>query len=139
MSRTFALWLALAVLAGAGGVFLGRAIKGAGEPAFAFDTEAPAYSAADLPLGRSRAGFTGFAETGGLDGRTIVAGKVSSVTAESITLETSAGATTIRVTGEQKLRALVPYQVAIAPGTTVVIIKAAGSDEASSVLALLDP
>ncbi len=139
MNRQLALWLAAAAVVAVAGVFAGRAIKGSGGADFPFDTRADAYSAADLPQGRTRAGFTGFSETGGLDGTTIVAGKVTAVAGDSVTLTTSSGASSIRLTAEQKLRILQPLGGAIAPGTTVVIIKKQGTDEAQAVLALLDP
>jgi hypothetical protein len=139
MSRGTIAWLAAAALVALVGILAGRAIKGPGAESFDFDTTAPAYASADLPLGRSRAGFTGFSETGGLDGAVIVAGRVSSVEAGSLTLDTTSGAATIQVRGDEKLRLLQPYSGTIAPGATIAVIKKPGTDEAEAVLVLLAP
>ncbi len=132
-------WLVAAIVVALVGALAGRALKGGGDPPFPFDASAPPYSGADLPTARSRAGFTGFNETGGLDGLTVVAGRVTAVTSDSISLDTSAGLNVIRLSGDLKLRTLEPYQGAIVPGTTVVVLKNPGTDQAKSVLLILDP
>jgi hypothetical protein len=139
MSRGLVAWLAAGIVVAVVGVFAGRALKGPGAEAFDFDTDAPAYVSADLPQGRSRAGFTGFGESGGLDGAVIVAGRVETVEAATVTLDTTSGAAKVRVTGEQKLRLLQPFEGAISPGTTVAVIKKPGTDEAEALLVLLAP
>jgi hypothetical protein len=139
MSRGAILWVAAAALVALIGVLAGRTIKGGGEPPFPFDVSAPAYSGADLPLARSRGGFTGFSETGGLDGSVIAAGRVTALNAGSMTLETNAGVSTIRVGGDQKLRVLQPFQGPIPTGATVAVLRKPGTNEAQSVLVLLDP
>ncbi|HXH20578.1 MAG TPA: hypothetical protein VNN10_01020 [Dehalococcoidia bacterium] len=139
MSRGLVAWIAMAALVAALGVLAGRALRGSGGGTFDFDATAPAYSAADLPMARSRGGFTGFGETGGLDGSVLVSGRVSAAGPDSITLETSTGRNVIRLSGEQKLRILRPHQGSIAPGTTVAVLKKPGTDEAQAVLLLLNP
>ena len=132
-------WSAAVIVVAAAGFTTGWLIKGGGNPDFAFDTKAPAYQGADLPGGRSRAGFTGFGDQGGLSGATIVAGKVTAVSADSVTLETPAGTSTIRVTGQEKLRILEQYSGAIAAGATVFVSVKPDTDEAQAVLVLIDP
>jgi len=138
MRRGLTLWLGLAAITALLGVFAGRELKGGGPEAFAFDLRAPSYAAADALAGHSRAGFTGFAETGGLDGSTIVAGRVTAVGPDTITVATAAGSSAIRLTGEQKLRVLQPIPGALTAGMTLVILKKPGSSEAQAVLAVID-
>jgi hypothetical protein len=139
MTKSRLLWLGAVAIVAVAGFLAGWAVKGGGKADFAFDTSAPVFTGADLPQGRSRAGFTGFNETGGLDGATIVAGKVTSVGTDSLALATAAGTSTIRITGEQKLRILQPYAAPIPNGATVVVTRKATTDEAQSLLLILDP
>lgn len=133
------LWIAALGVVAAAGFFGGWLIKGGGSPDFPFDTKAPAYAAADVPGGRSRAGFTGFSDTGGLSGFTIVAGKVANVSPDTLTISTAAGTDSIRLRGQEKLRILQPFASSIQTGTTVAITRKAGTEEAAAVLVVLDP
>ena len=133
------IWMTAVLVMAATGVAAGWLIKGGGHPDFDFDANAPAYRAADLPGGHSKAGFTGFGDQGGLGGSTIVAGKVTAVTGDSLTVEGPAGTSTMRVTGQEKLRLLAPYDKAIPTGTTVFVSTKPGTDEATAVLVLIDP
>jgi hypothetical protein len=121
------------------GFAAGWLIRGSGAAGFAFDTSAQAYEAADLPGGHSKAGFTGFDDVGGLAGATIISGRVTAVDANSITVATATGQSTIRLTGQDRLRLLQPLSGAIAPGTTVVATRKPGSDDIAAVLAIVDP
>jgi hypothetical protein len=138
MKRDLVIWLAAAALIAVGGFFVGRALKGDAEAGHQFEVDSPSYSSADLPQGQSHAGFTGFDEQGGPNGSILIAGRVASVSPNSITLSTSAGDNVIRLTGDQKLRILQPHQGPIPLGVTVLAIKDPGSDEATALL-LLEP
>jgi hypothetical protein len=135
----FLLWLAPLVLFGAAGFGAGWLLKGGGEAPFTFDSQAAPYQQADSPAAHSRSGFTGFGDQGGLAGQPIIGGKVSAVAPDTLVLSTAAGPTTIRLTGEQKLRRLQSYDGPIQPGMTVFVTKKPGTDEAAALLVLLDP
>jgi len=137
MSR-LAFLLAVAAVA-ALGFGAGWLAKGPGPAAFRFDASAAAYQAAGSPAGLSKGGFTGFAETGGLDGMTIVAGKVTSVAPGVLTLATASGESAVRLTGDDKVRVLAPFTASPAAGVTAVVSLAPASDEARAVLLIIDP
>jgi hypothetical protein len=139
VKRGSLVWLASLAIVAIAGFFAGWLIKGGGKADFRFDVAAAPYSQADLPGARSKAGFTGFSETGGLDGSAIVAGKVTALGPDSVTLSTPSGANTIRLTAEQKLRMLQPFTGQIVVGATVVVSVKPGAGEAQALLVVLDP
>jgi hypothetical protein len=137
MSRLAFLLAAAAVAAL--GFAAGWLAKGPGPGVFHFDASAAAYQAAGSPAGLSKGGFTGFAETGGLDGMTIVAGKVTKVASGVLTLATSGGENTVRLSGEDKVRVLAPFTASPPPGVTAVVSLVPASGEARAVLLIIDP
>ena len=118
----------------------GRALKGGDEAAPAFDLSAPGYSPADTVVGSSVGGFSGFGETGGLEGEAIVAGRVSRVGPDFVTVATPGGESTIRLTSDQRLRRIEAVDAsALTVGASVVVIRKPGTDQAASVLVTAVP
>jgi hypothetical protein len=137
MSR-LALLLAAAAVAGLG-FLAGWLVKGPGPSSHHFDASAAAYRPAGSPAGMSKGGFTGFGETGGLDGMTIVAGKVTSVGQGFLTLATEGGQNTVRLTGQDKVRVLAPFTPSPPTGVIAVVALEPGSVDARGVLLIIDP
>jgi hypothetical protein len=80
-----------AIVFGAIAFVIGRSFSSAGETAFAFDFEAPAYLPADSTAGRTKGGFTGLDEAEASDGRAVLSGKIVEISEETATVETSWG------------------------------------------------
>jgi hypothetical protein len=87
--------------------------------------------------GLSKAGFSGFTE-GGAEGRTVISGRVISVTPDSITVEGQGGQrSTLRLSGQGQPRRLeAASKEAIRPGVTVIVRRDPGSDVAKAVLVI---
>jgi len=140
MSRGLLAWAAIAAVVAGISFIGGRALKGGGEAAPAFDLSAPGYSPADTVVGSSLGGFSGFGETGGLEGEAIVAGRVSRVGLDSVTVAAPGGESTIRLTGDQRLRRIEAVDAsALTVGASVVVIRKPGTDQAASVLVTAVP
>jgi hypothetical protein len=125
----------------AGGFFAGRALKPEPTPGYAFDVSSPAYSAA-LPLpGLTKGGFSGFGETNGLPGSTLLSGKVESVTADGVVIEAADGTkTSVRLTNPISVTRIdAANRDALKNGATVVLRQAEGSDEVEAVLVVTPP
>lgn len=142
MSRRRFVWLAVAAVVVAGSFFGGRAIgsEGRATGSYAYELDTPPYAASSAGVAMSRGGFGGFGS--GLDGYTIVSGRVRSISTESITLETIGGGTeVVRVTGSgvfQRIEGATPS--VLRPGMTVVVRSLTGGDAAASaVLVLAEP
>jgi hypothetical protein len=133
-----AVWAGALALVAVAGFAAGWLIKGPAHPNFDFDTKAAPYQIADLPGGRTKAGFTGFDDVGGLAGAPIVAGKVTAVDAGSVTVATTSGSSVIRLTGIDKLRILQPFTSPIPNGATVVATKT-DDGGVGALLVILDP
>ena len=127
------LWAAMVV---AIGFFVGRSLRPESGATYAFDAGAAAYQAPGTSAGRSQGGFTGFAE--GADGRTVISGRAVSITADSITLETAAGTTTVRVSGASSVRRLEPSERAAIRTGAQLIVRRDGNN-ASGVLVVAAP
>ncbi len=140
MTRTAFVWLLLLALIAAGSFFAGRAIRGGGSTASAFDLAATAYQPAASPAGFTRGGFSGFAETGSLEGSVVLAGKVAAIGPDSITVGTPAGPSTVHVTSDLRLRRVTAAdRSALTAGVSVVALLSSGSGPASGVLIVLSP
>jgi hypothetical protein len=89
--------------------------------------------------GVSRAGFSGFGSISGLDGEATLTGRVRSVAADSISLETGDGrVTSLRLTGAGPLRRIEPASItSLQPGMTIVV--RTDGDDAVAVLILATP
>ncbi len=134
------IWLAAAAALAVAAFLAGRALHGGEQPVLAFDLTAPSYQGAALPRGLSRAGFTGFNDVGGIEGSVLIAGRLTAVAKDSISLSTSSGPASIRFAGERSLRRIESASSAvITPGSTVVVIRSPGTDEAAAVLLLSGP
>ena len=134
------LWLAVALGVAAAAFLGGRSLRPANEPPFAFDLTAPAYQAATEIAGRSKGGFTGFAEVSGPEGRTIIAGRVRAIAADELLLETVSGPATVRLVSDQLLRRIETIDAGkLRPGVTVLALTGAGGEEVTAVLLLDEP
>jgi hypothetical protein len=140
-SRRLAAWTAIIVVAAAATFLAGRSLRSTSETVSAFDLDASPYTEVDSAAGFSKGGFTGFGEAAGLDGRTTISGRISRFSDNELVLETAAGASTVRLTGDQVLRQMEPSSLsALKPGATVAVrLTAPGSDQAKAVLLLSDP
>ena len=134
------LWLALVPLVAVVAFFGAGALRG-GDSVSSFDYEssAPAYGAAVPASGLSKAGFSGFGGISGLDGEATLTGRVRSVAADSISVETADGLmTSVRLPGAGPLRRIEPASItALQPGM-IIVIRADG-DDAAAVLILATP
>jgi len=139
MPARYAALAAVAALLLVGGGFLaGRALNTGDGTGFAFDSASPAYRSAAAPAVLSKGGFSGFGETDGLEGTTILSGRVVSAGAEAIVIESEDGAqATIRLAGSASMTQIEASSAdALRPGAIVVIRHQPGSDEALAVLVL---
>ncbi len=129
------IWVATAGILVVAAFFVGRALHPEESTAAAFDLTADAYQASTSISGLSKAGFSGFTE-GGSDGRTVIAGRVVSVTPDSITLEGQGGQrSTMRLSGQgSPTRLESSTRDALKPGVTVIVRREPGSDLATAVL-----
>jgi hypothetical protein len=115
----------------------GRALHPEAGAASAFDLDADAYEASSALAGLSKAGFSGFTESGA-EGRTVISGRVINVTAESITVEGRGGQrSTLRLSGQGQPRRLeAASRDAIRAGVTVIVRRDPGSGVAKAVLVI---
>jgi hypothetical protein len=122
VTRLALITLIVAAVAGAAAFLGGRALHSqpAG-PSQAFDVTGATYQANELRLTESAGGFTGVAEAGILPGTPLYSGRVTSVDAESITIEAAGGPTSIGVTGSEKLYRLEAFAGAAAVGDQVIV------------------
>jgi hypothetical protein len=140
--RRAAGWAVAAVLVALLAFAGGRALRpGEADAAFVYDTSQPPYTLSPESIGLSKGGFSGFGGNAGLEGAAVVSGRVRTVSAGSITIETSAGASeTIRLTpAAGLLRIESASAAALRPGMTVAVRLAAGGDEAAAVLIVSEP
>jgi hypothetical protein len=106
----------------------------------AYDLSAPSYQPSGSIAGFTKGGFTGFSDVAGLEGQTVVAGRVTAVLGDSITIATPAGDSTIRITGDQRLRRIAPSSASqLSPGSIVVALKRPGTNETTALLLIADP
>ncbi len=137
------LWAVAAVVVATVGFFGGRAL-GSDAPAgssYTYDLNTPPYTSPSSASGVSRGGFSGFGASG-IDGETIVSGRVRSVTTDLITLETSSGGTeVVRITGPGALRRTEDASASVLrPGASVVVrSRPDDGDAIASVLVLSEP
>lgn len=141
MKSQYYAWIGVAAVIAVAAFFTGRELRPDTGASFDYNLAAPPFVAASPAAGLSKGGFSGFGETLGLDGKTVLSGKVTSVTSESLTLETPAGSSsTIKVTGAGPLRRIEASSVAaLRPGVTVVIRMVPGSKEGAAVLIVAEP
>ncbi len=136
-----ALALALAIAVLAGGFIGGRALKPAGETSFEFDLDSPAYEASLAEPGLSKGGFGGFGEDLGLEGATLLSGRITAISPEEITIELSRGTLqAVRVGETASVTQLeASSRDALSTGFTVVILTDAGEDTATAILIIAEP
>jgi hypothetical protein len=110
-------------------------------PGYAFDVSAPAYEARLPEPGLSKGGFSGFGETNGLPGSTLLSGKVASITPTEIVIEAKDGTKSmIRITNPISVsRIEAANRDALKSGATVVLFPAKDSDEIASLLVVASP
>ena len=138
MSRWQAGWAVAGVIVAALGFVAGRGMNSEDVVAPAFDLEASSYDAPASAAGLSKGGFSGFGESEGATGRTVVAGKVVAVTGDSLTIESPSGQRSmVRLTSSQTLRRLEPAtREALRPGASVLIRR--DGDSAQAVLVVTE-
>ena len=120
--------------------FGGRTLRGSSSPTAAVDPSGEAFDTPAVVAGSSAGGFTGFGPEAGLGGRTVLAGRVASVNAGAIAVESADGVeSTIRVSSESRIfRLEAAGREALRPGSTVIVRRAEDGAEAGAVLVLLD-
>ncbi len=131
-----------AIVIVAAGVFSGRALNADRGEGFTFDTTGPAYEAGLPAAGLSKGGFSGFGETTGLEGNTQLSGKIVSVSAQEIVIESRNGLmSTFRLGGAPGgiSRIDSSSRAALQAGLSVVVRHEDGSDVAEAVLILEAP
>jgi hypothetical protein len=140
MTRAMAVWLLAGAVVAVVAFLGGRALHTDGKGSATFDLSSAAYEATGSVAGLSKGGFSGFTEAGG-DGRTVIAGRVVSVSSDSITLEGSGGErSTVRLSGAGPLRRLEPAgREALRPGVTVIVRREPAGDVAEAVLVVSEP
>jgi hypothetical protein len=128
-------WLVAALVVLGAAFFAGRALRPEKGAAYSFEASTPAYEPVAVAAGVDKAGLTGFGEDD--SGRTVVSGRVTAVSAGSITLQSASGASTVvRLLTQAPLRRLETSDRASLRTGVNVIVKLASKDEASSVLVL---
>src|SRR5687767_6794152 len=125
-----------AIVIAAAGFLAGRAFHPDPTPGYAFDTDSPAYHATAPDPALTRGGFSGFGETTGLPGLTLLSGKVASVIAQEAVIEAPDGTrSSVRLANPGAVRRFEEAsRSALGNGVTVVLRHAAGSDEVEAVL-----
>jgi hypothetical protein len=134
--------LGLAALAVAvAGFFGGRLLKPEPTAGYAFDTDALAYEITMPKPGLSKGGFSGFGETAGLPGATLLSGKVASITPTEVVIEAADGTkSSLRLANPGGVRRIeAASRDALRPGASVVVLHENGSDEADAVLVVEAP
>jgi hypothetical protein len=130
------LGVVVAAAAFAGGRSLHSPSQASGRPA----AEGVVFTPAKPIAGTSRGGFSGFGEVSGLEGKTVLAGRVVALNPGSITVETAAGVrTSVQLAGEGSLRRIESVgREALRPGATIVVRRGPGS-EVAAILVLAEP
>lgn len=138
--RNLVAWAIAAVAVAVLAFFAGRELRPERGEASAFDLEAPAYEVAKAAAGFSKAGFTGFGEAPGAEGRTVVSGRIVAVGPDSITIESAGGQrSAVRLAGQASLRRVeAAGRDALRPGVTVLLRQTGGAD-AAAVLIVAEP
>ena len=128
-------WIVAAVVVLGVGFFAGRTLRPEKGAAYSFEATTPAYEAPTASAGVDKAGLSGFGEDE--NGRTVVSGRVTAVTSDSITLQSAGGAVNVvRLTPQAPLRRLEAGERASLRTGANVIVRLGSKDEASSVLVL---
>jgi hypothetical protein len=138
--RRVALGAAVLIIVAAG-FFGGRALRPDPAPGYAFDPSAAVYEPAAPKPALSRGGFSGFGETPGLPGRTLLSGKVTSVSPQELVIEAANGTTsTLQIANPNGVsRIEAATRNALVNGASVVVRHAEGSDRADAVLVVGGP
>lgn len=138
----FGAWVASAVLIAVASFVIGGMLKPEEPPHYVYDVTAPAYQA-DLGLlaAKSPGGFTGFGDLAEGNSRTVLGGRITELTGESMTLETTAGVlTTMRLGPAPKLARLIDAsRDELLPGATVLVRLGEQENEAAAVLVMSPP
>jgi hypothetical protein len=120
--------------------FAGGALHGDEIAESPFDLESGSYSPAQIVAGESEGGFSGFGAEGALEGEAIVTGAIARLEGGAVVIETDAGESNIRLTGDDRLRTIETGRYSdVAPGQTLVVRLKPGSLEAEGLLIVLDP
>jgi hypothetical protein len=132
-------WLGAALVVAVAAFFGGRGLRPEERASFVFDTDQPAYDQAAAVAALSEGGFSGFGEVPGLEGGTVLAGEVTNISADTLTLKPATGAEmTLRVSSGSPVRLIEPStRAALRPGVTVVV--RTEGDSAEAVLIVAEP
>ena len=141
MSRNIAVWAGAGIALVLVAFFAGHQLRPEPATAKAFDQDGPAYEVAKEAAGVSKGGFSGFGESPGPDGRTVVAGRVVSVNGDTVTVDSPSGQkSTIRLTGNGPLRRLeASSREALRPGMSVLVRRDGNQAEAVLVVSESGP
>jgi hypothetical protein len=141
LKPAYAAYVVVAVVIVAAGLLAGRALKPDPTPGFAFDASSPAYDATTPSIGVTKGGFSGFGETSGLPGQTLLSGSVVSVSPTELVIQGTDGTkTSLRLgTPTNISRIQAANRDALRNGATVIVRQADGSDEVEAVLVLATP
>ena len=132
-------WLALAPIVAILAFLAGRELRPDTAESFDYDLTAPGYQAAVPAPGLSKGGFTGF-DGAALDGETVVSGRVTAVSPESLIVQTESAAVPIRLSGDRPLRRIGAATLSdVRPGMTVVVRTTPDQDEAAAILIVSTP
>jgi hypothetical protein len=135
-------WMVLAVALAVGGFFVGGSFKPKESPHYILDVTAPAYGADLAAIGAtSPGGFTGFEDIVPDGSRTVLGGRIVSLTDEGMTLETLDGAQTqMRLGPEPKLARLESGgRDRLEPGASVLVMIGETEADAAAVLVISPP
>jgi hypothetical protein len=141
MKRSIPLvWAAATIGVVVGAFLVGRALAPDEGAVSGLDASAPGYEPAMAVAGLSKAGFSGFADVAGLDGRVVISGRITSVTGESVVIETAAGTSTVRLGSDQAIRRLEAANAGtVVTGAIVAVIREPGTENAAAVLVISQP
>ncbi len=123
------------------GFWGGRALKPEAETAFEFDFDSPAYEASLANPALTKGGFSGFGEDLGMEGATLLSGRITAISSDEITIELGVGTKHTLQFGETA--SLTQLEASdrdvLRTGITVVVLTDAGEETATAILIVAEP
>jgi len=139
-NRTLIAWVGAGVAVAIVAFLVGRELRPRSSEASAFDLKAPAYESGKPAAGYSKAGFTGFGETSGPDGRTVFTGRVVAIDAGSMTVDAGGQRPTVRISSGTSVKRIEPAALSsLRPGASVLVRLTDNQDEAAGILITAEP
>jgi hypothetical protein len=140
-TRGWALLAGVAVVVAAASFLGGRALgSGDSERGVTANLDSPSFAPAPGVAGTSRGGFSGFGEVAGMEGHTVVSGRIVSVSPAAIVVESPDGVrATLNLRAEDGLRRIEgAARDQLRPGMSVVVRPGEG-DAAAAILIVAQP